>query len=229
MQVLIIEDEFNLADAIANRLRKEKYVVDICVDGEEGYCQALTNVYDLIILDIMLPTMNGFEILSKIKANNINSKVIILSARSSLEDKMEGFDTGVNDYVSKPFHMDELVARVNVWLRNNVDKNKLLFGDLELNLLKSEIRSVKNNETVELVCKEYQLLEYFMSNPNQILSKEQIYDRIWGLDSERESNNLEVYLSFIRRKLKAIDSDVLIKSVRGLGYKMEVSNERVKK
>lgn len=225
MRILIVEDEESLADVIATRLRKDKYVVDVCGDGEEGCYMAVSNIYDLIILDVMLPNMNGFEILNRIRADLVQSKVIMLTARSSISDKLEGLENGANDYITKPFHIDELVARVNIQLKNTMDikkKDIISFSDIELNVAQSKLVCVKTMETVELVCKEFQLLEYFMNNPNQILSKEQIYDKVWGMEGESESNNLEAYLSFIRRKLKAIGSSVNIKAVRGLGYRLEV-------
>ncbi len=226
MRILIVEDEYNLADAISSKLKKEKYVVDILTDGEEGLYHALTNIYDLIILDVMLPNKNGFSILKAIRENSIKSKVIMLTARSSLEDKLDGFEKGANDYVTKPFHLDELIARVNAQLKNKdyLEKKEVLeFDDLELDLTTSVLNCKTTRNHIELVCKEFQLLEYFMNNPNQILSKEQIYDKVWGIDNEIVSNNLEAYLSFLRKKLKAIGSNVNIKSSRGLGYKLESS------
>lgn len=228
MRILIIEDEFNLADVIASRLEKEKYIVDISTDGEEGFYNATSNIYDLIILDVMLPNMNGFDILKGIRKKEIQSKVIMLTAKNMIEDKLNGLENGANDYLTKPFHIDELIARVNIQLKNPIKPSKRNFvewGDLELNTTKSKLTCKSTNETVELVCKEFQLLEYFMNNPEQILTKEQIYDKIWGMENDIESNNLEAYLSFVRRKLKAIGSNVNIKSVRGMGYKMVIENE----
>ncbi len=226
MRILIIEDENSLADLISDRLKKEKYLVDLSSDGEDGYYKASTGAYDLIILDVMLPNMNGFEILKNLRKNNIDSKIIMLTAKSTIEDKLEGLGNGANDYLTKPFHIEELVARVNVQLKmQGKNKNILEYKDLKLDILKSKIYSTNTNEIVELVCKEMQILEYFINNKEQILSKEQIYDKVWGIDKVSESNNLEVYLSFIRRKLKAIGSNVSIKSVRGLGYKMELEDD----
>ena len=230
MRILIIEDEYTLADIISSRLKKEKYIVDISTDGEEGLYNALSNIYDLIILDVMLPKVNGFEILKEIRSNNISSKVIMLTAKSELDDKLYGFDNGSDDYLTKPFHMEELIARINVQLRktNISNKNILEYGDLELDLKNSKLICKTNKESIELVCKEFQLVEYFISNSNQVISKDQIYDKIWGIDNVLESNNLEVYLSFIRKKLKSIGSNVNIKSLRGLGYKMVIDNEEIK-
>ena len=219
MRILIIEDEKSLAELVANRLKKEKYIVDISTDGEEGLYNALMDIYDLILLDIMLPSVNGIEILKEIKKNDIKAKVIMLTAKSELEDKLLGFNEGANDYIAKPFHIDEVVARVNVWLRSDkVKKQTIEFGDLILDLRSSEIINKTNNEKINIINKEFQLLEYFMNNPNQILSKDMIYDKVWGVENESISNNLEAYLSFIRKKIKIINSNVQIKSIRNLGY-----------
>ena len=228
MKVLIVEDKYNLADVIKERLEKEKLTVDIVEDGEEGYYYASTNTYDLIILDVMLPNMSGFQVLNKLRTENINSKIIMLTARSTIEDKLNRLENGADDYLTKPFHMDELVARVNIQLKRNGNKNNLSFGDLVLNTTTLKVTCAKTNEVVELIKKEFQLLEYFINNPNQVLSKEQIYDRVWGIENEIESNNLEAYLSFIRRKLRVIESKVVIKSVRGIGYKIEYGNKEIK-
>lgn len=228
MRILIVEDEFNLADIIASRLKKEKFAVDIAVNGQDGLYNALSDVYNLIILDVMLPEVDGFEILKQIRKNKINVKVIMLTAKSEIEDKLSGFQCGADDYITKPFHMEELVARVNVQLRKDKEKNIIDYlevGDLRLNLKTSNILCTKTNESIDIGCKEFLLLEYLIQNKNIIISKEQIYDKVWGLDNRSESNNLEVYLSFIRKKLKVIDSNVSIKAVRGLGYKLEVCNE----
>ncbi len=232
MRVLIIEDEYNLADVISESLKKNKYQVDIRTDGEEGYYDALTGIYDLIILDVMLPHMNGFDILKKLREEEIESKIIMLTAKGELNDKINGFSLGANDYLPKPFHIEELLARVNAQLKSpiNIKKQNILeYGDISLDIDKSMVTCTSNNESIELVCKEFQLLEYFIKNPEQILSREQIYDKVWGMENEIESNNLEAYLSFIRKKLKSIESNVNIKSCRGLGYKMEFNNEKIEK
>ena len=224
MRILVIEDEYSLADIIATKLRNEKYNVDISLDGGDGLDNALSGVYDLIILDIMLPKVNGIEILKEIRDNNIDSKVIMLTAKSSLDDKLIGFEYGANDYITKPFHIKELIARVNVWLRNsdnNISKDILKFGDIEVNVRTSVVVCTKNNESINISYKELMILEYLINNCNQVISKEQIYDKIWGIDADFESNNLEAYLSFVRKKLKIIDSDVTIKAVRNMGYKLE--------
>ena len=225
MRILIIEDEFNLADVIAARLKQENYEAEICQDGDEGLYLALAGIYDLILLDVMLPGKDGFEILRDLRQQGVRSKIIMLTARSMLEDKLAGLEHGANDYITKPFHMDELMARVRIQLSSPEacqDQNLLTYGDLSLDTASLKLSCKNSGQTVELVRKEYLMLEYFLQNPQQVLSKEQIFERVWGLDSEVESNNLEVYVSFVRRKIKAIESKVVIKAVRGVGYRMEV-------
>lgn len=227
MRILIVEDEFKIADVIASRLKKENYIVDVFDNGEAGLDNALTNIYDLIILDVMLPKVDGFKILEEIRREKINAKVIMLTAKSMIEDKLMGFNSGANDYLTKPFHIDELVARVNAQLRMDnvqVQKDYVEAGDLRLNIKNTTLTCTTTNESIEVVCKEFMLLEYLMKNKNQVLQKEQLYEKIWGLDNESESNNLEAYLSFIRKKIKIIGSNVQIKAIRGLGYKLETEN-----
>ena len=232
LRILLVEDEKSLVDVISARLKREKYDVDICLNGEDGLYNALTDIYDLLVLDIMLPKVNGFEILKKVKENDIKAKVIILTAKSQIDDKLEGLLGGADDYITKPFHIEELVARVNIQLRkksNSLVNNDIVFGNTKLNIKESTLFCVDTIESINVVCKEFMLLDYFMNNPNQIISKEQIYDKVWGMETDNISNNLEAYLSFIRKKLKLIGSNINIKSVRGLGYKMEViNNEKIK-
>ncbi len=230
MKILIIEDEYSLVDIIATSLKKENYKVDIETDGEEGFYTALNGTYDLIILDVMLPHMNGFEILKEIRENDLDIKIIMLTAKAELEDKLNGFSKGADDYLTKPFHIEELLARVNIQLRKSNKNNNdyIELGNLRLNLKNSTITNIETMESLEIGKKEYELLEYFMNNKNQIISKDQIYTKIWGIDNEIESNNLEAYLSFIRKKLKLINSNITIKASRGLGYKLEVNHEEIK-
>jgi DNA-binding response OmpR family regulator len=230
MKILIIEDEYNLADAISAMLKAQNYMVDIRTDGEEGLYEALTGIYDLIILDIMLPSKNGFEILKEIKQEKISSKVIMLTAKSTIEDKMTGFTSGADDYLTKPFHMDELLARVNLKLRKEgtLEDNILKYHDLELDIKKLILKNITTENEVSVIGKEFQLLELLIRNKNIVLSKEQIFNKIWGFESECEINTLEAYISFIRKKLKLIKSKVQIKAIRGIGYRLEVQNEKIK-
>mgnify|MGYP004649705917 FL=1 len=227
MRILIVEDEFNLADVIASRLRKEKYTVDVSTDGDDGSYKAMTNIYDLIILDVMLPYKDGFTILKELKENNIKAQVIMLTAMDGIEDKLNGFKGGADDYLTKPFHLEELVARVNIKLKKDINSNNdyLEYGDIRLDLNKKKIVNINNDEEIDVLCKEFLLLECLLRNKDQVVSKEFIYDYVWGMDNESVSNNLEAYVSFIRRKLKAIDSTVNIKALRGLGYKLEANHE----
>ena len=227
MRILIVEDEFNLADVIASRLKKEKYTVDISTDGDDGSYKAMTNIYDLIILDVMLPYKDGFTILKELKENNIKAQVIMLTAMDGIEDKLNGFKGGADDYLTKPFHLEELVARVNIKLKKGINSNNdyLEYGDIRLDLNKKKIINITTKEEIDVLCKEFLLLECLLRNKDQVISKEFIYDYVWGMDNESLSNNLEAYISCIRRKLKAIDSVVNIKALRGLGYKLEANYE----
>ena len=187
----------------------------------------MTNIYDLIILDVMLPYKDGFTILKELKENNIKAQVIMLTAMDGIEDKLNGFKGGADDYLTKPFHLEELVARVNIKLKKDINSNNdyLEYGDIRLDLNKKKIVNINNNEEIDVLCKEFLLLECLLRNKDQVVSREFIYDYVWGMDNESVSNNLEAYISFIRRKFKAIDSTVNIKALRGLGYKLEVNHE----
>ena len=226
MRILIIEDEYSLADAIAETLKKENFIVDTITDGEEGEYEALTNIYDLILLDIMLPNRNGFEILRNLKEKKINTPIIILTAKSEIYDKLNGLENGADDYITKPFHMRELVARVKVVLKrktNIEDTNILEFGDLKLELDTGKL-SCNNNE-ISINGKELDLLEILLLNKTQIMNREILANKIWGYNSETEYNNVEVYISFLRKKIKLLKSNVKIKAIRGIGYKLEVEDD----
>jgi len=223
MRILVVEDEKALAKLVADRLKRDHYTVDISNDGEDGLNNALSGMYDLIILDIMLPKMDGIKILQELRKEDKEVKVIMLTSKAELEDKLLGFQSGANDYVPKPFHIDELAARVNAQL--NIGKaveNILEFGDIILDYRSSKIKCTSSGEDVGVNNKEFQLIEYLMQNSDRILSKEMIYDRVWGMDSDAISNNLEAYMSFVRKKLRVIESKVTIKSIRNLGYKLEI-------
>ena len=230
MKILIIEDEYNLADAISSMLKSKKYSVNIITDGIEGLEEALTGVYDLIILDVMLPHMNGFDILKELRKEKIDAKILMLTAKNTIDDKMVGFNNGADDYLTKPFHMEELIARVNVQLRKN---NNNLFeiievGDIVLNIKSMELSNRNKNHKVKIIGKEFQLLELFMNNPNRVMEKEQLFVKIWGYDSECDINTLEAYISFIRKKLKMIESVINLKTLRNMGYVLEVNSEETK-
>ena len=230
MKILIIEDEYNLADAISSMLKSKKYSVTIKTDGEEGLDEALTDIYDLIILDVMLPHKNGFEILKELREENINSKILMLTAKNTIDDKMLGFNSGADDYLTKPFHMEELMARVNVQLRktNNIASDIIEIGDIVLNINSMELCNKTLDHKVKIIGKEFQLLELLMNNPNRVLEKEQLFVKIWGYDTECDINTLEAYISFIRKKLKLVKSKINLKAIRNMGYVLEVNDEKIK-
>ena len=230
MKILIIEDEYNLADAISSMLKSKKYSVVIKTDGLDGLEEALTNVYDLIILDVMLPHKNGIEILKEVKNENINSKVLMLTARNTIDDKISGFNNGADDYLTKPFHMEELMARVNVQLRkkNSINNSIIELGDIKLNVESMELSNKNNEHKVKIIGKEFHLLELLMNNSNRIMEKEQLFIKIWGYDTECDINTLEAYISFIRKKLKLVKSTINLKAIRNMGYVLEVNDEETK-
>lgn len=227
MNILVIEDEYSLADAVAETLKKEKFNVVIKTNGEEGEDEALTENYDLILLDVMLPEKNGFDILKYMRQLKINTPVIMLTAKSEIEDKLNGLEHGADDYITKPFAMRELMARVKAVLKrsNNIeDTEKLEYGDFVLDLRNAKL--ISDDNEIQISRKELEILEQLLLNKNQVLSRENLLERIWGYDSEAEYNNVEVYITFIRRKLKLINSKVNIKAVRGIGYKLEVKDDK---
>lgn len=226
MKILIIEDEYSLADAIAETLKKENFMPSIITNGEEGENEALTNVYDLILLDVMLPQKDGFEILKNLRKEKIEIPIIMLTAKSEIADKLNGLENGADDYITKPFHMQELIARIKVILKRKInieDTNVLEYSDLKLDLGTGKM-SVNNTE-ISINGKELDLLEILLLNKKQIVNREMLANKIWGYNSEAEYNNVEVYVSFLRKKLKLLKSKVKIKAVRGIGYKMEEEND----
>ncbi len=226
MKILIIEDEYSLADAIKESLEKEHLDVTIVTNGQDGEDEALTGLYDLILLDIMLPKKNGFEILGTIKQERIKTPVIILTAKGELEDKLNGLENGADDYITKPFHMKELIARVKIILKRKAnidDTNTLSYGDLTLDLGEGKIKC--NDKEVSINGKELNLIELLLINKEQIIEKETLTDKIWGYDSDAEYNTVEVYISFLRKKINLLGSKVKISTVRGIGYKLEVKND----
>ena len=222
MNILIIEDEYSLADAVAEKLKGENFNVCIKTNGEDGEDEALTENYDIILLDVMLPRKNGFEILKYLRKEKIKTPVIMLTAKSEIGDKLNGLEHGADDYITKPFSMRELMARIKAVLKrsNNIENTDFLeYGGLTLDLKNAKLKC--NNNEIQVSGKEFELLELLLLNKNQISSRESLLDRIWGYDSEAEYNNVEVYITFIRRKLKLLNSKVNIKAVRGIGYKLE--------
>ncbi|MCE0645439.1 response regulator transcription factor, partial [Clostridioides difficile] len=207
MKVLIVEDNKILLESVVEELSKH-FETEKCEDGEEALYLVNQNIYDLVILDLMLPNINGFDILKKMRVNNIDTPVLILTAKETLDDKVEAFTIGANDYLTKPFYMEELVARVYAILRTNgkiKERNGLEFKSLYLDTLEKRVYIEK--EEIKLQNKQFNLLEYFVLNKGSILLKEQIYDRIWGIDSDATIEIVEVYVSNLRKKLSKYGYD----------------------
>lgn len=222
MRLLIVEDEIALAEALVQIFSKNKYIADACYDGVSGLDNALTDIYDVIILDIMLPKMSGLDVLKNLRLNKITTPVILLTAKDEISDKVKGLDYGADDYLTKPFSTEELLARIrSVYRRkeNVICENILSYDDINLNLSTYEL--VCGQSTVKLGLKEYSIMELFLKNRGRVISKENLIEKIWGYESDAEYNNVEVYISFLRKKLVHIGSGVSIKTVRGVGYRLE--------
>lgn len=222
MRILIVEDEVHLAEALTQILRKHNYTVDTVNDGEAGLDNALSNIYDLILLDIMLPKIDGITILKEIRKEGIGTPVILLTAKGEVSDKVIGLDSGADDYLPKPFATEELLARIRAMARRKgevLQDNTLKFGDIELNPATLKL-SCKNKE-VKLILKESELLEFLICRNKAVTSKELIIEKLWGFDSDVEHNHVEVYISFLRKKLLFLTSKVSIITVRGVGYTLE--------
>ncbi len=223
MRLLLVEDEHGLADSLSLVLKKENYIVDNSYDGENGLHAALSEIYDVIILDVMLPKMNGFDVLKTLREENVATPILLLTAKYAISDKVKGLDIGADDYLTKPFVMEELLARIRALGRRQGELHNdiLSFGDMELYPGKSKIYCRVTGKSVQLAQKELQILEYLMLNKNQIVTKEQIFIKVWGYESSAEYGNVEVYISFTRKKIAFIGSRVKIKAVRLIGYELE--------
>lgn len=222
MRLLLVEDEKRMAQALCEILRQEKYQVDHVADGLEGLAAIESEIYDIIILDVMLPGMNGFEIAKKVRQRGNRTPILMLTAKAELDDKVEGLDSGADDYLTKPFMTRELLARLRALTRRslNTTDSILRYADLSLDISTLTLTCDTSGQSVRLSEKEYRLLEYLMVNNGQILTREQLAVKIWGYDSEAEYNNVEVYLSFTRKKLTFVGSGTEIKAVRGVGYEL---------
>lgn len=222
MKILIIEDEKPLSDILKELLEKQKYMVDAVYNGIDGMDYGLSGIYDLILLDIMLPGMNGVEVLKQLRKEKIKTPIIMLTAKSEVDDKVTGLDYGADDYVTKPFETRELMARIRSATRRKgeIIGDQLVYSDLTID--KGTMKAMTDLEEVKLSLKEFQILEILMANQGQIITKEQFAEKIWGYEFDGEYNSVEVYISFVRKKLKFIKSKVQIKATRGVGYSMEV-------
>lgn len=221
MIILIVEDEKALADALAEILKQNHYSVDVVYRGPEGLDYARSGIYDIILLDIMLPGLDGLSILKSLRKDNISTPVIMLTAKSEVQDIIAGLDAGSDDYLAKPFSTGELLARIRALSRrgSNYNGEILTFKDLYFNKGTMELSCGKNS--IRLGLKEAQLMELLLINPRQVIPKSLMIEKIWGIDSDAEYNNIEVYISFLRQKLSSLDTNVQIKTIRGVGYQLE--------
>lgn len=218
MRILLVEDEHKVAEFIREGLQEEYYAVDTATDGENGAFLALTEQYDLIILDIMLPKQDGIQVLREIRHAQINTPVLVLTARSTVADKVEGLDSGADDYLTKPFAFAELIARVRALLRRGREEmsTKLRVADLVLDTIAH--KATRGGQPIELTAKEYALLEYFMRNPNQVLTRTMISEHVWDYHFSTGTNLIDVYVNHLRRKIDDNADEKLIQTIRGVGY-----------
>ena len=223
MRILVVEDERKIARVIAEAVRREKHAVDMVHDGEEGFLMANSEPYDLVILDRMLPGMSGTEIVKKLRDNERTMPILLLTALGTVEDKTAGLDSGADDYLVKPFAVDELLARVRALLRRPpiVQQDALEIGDLVLNRQQKTV--TRGGKAIDLTGKEFALLEYLMRHPNQTLSKETLIAHVWDFDADILPNNVEAYIKHLRQKIDKPFKKPLIHTVRGFGYKVELS------
>lgn len=225
MKILIVEDDESLALAIAQILNEQKYQTEIAYNGKDGLDYALHDNYDLILLDIMLPKLDGFSLVRKLRQNKNNSPIIMLTAKDDIHSKITGLDSGADDYITKPFVKEELLARIRANARRQGDViiNTLSFCDLNLDL-DTAILSC-NTKSIQLSFKEFSILKILLVHPNLVISKEVLIDKVWGNESEAEANNVEAYISFLRKKFQFIGTKVSINTLRRLGYRLEVKND----
>ncbi len=222
MRILLVEDEKRMAQALCEILRLEKYEVDHYANGLDGLAAILSNIYDIVILDVMLPDMNGYDIAKNARSKGITTPILMLTAKSELDDKVTGLDSGADDYLTKPFMTKELLARLRALGRRSLSTTDgaLSFADISLDTSTLTLSCTTSGQSVRLSEKEYRILEYLIANSGQILTREQLAVKIWGFESDAEYNNVEVYMSFTRKKLSFVESKTEIKAVRGIGYEL---------
>ena len=226
MKILVVEDEKGLREALIRTLSGEGYLADGAADGDEGYSMICSGLYDLVLLDIMLPVYDGLEVLRRIRKQKMDVPVIMLTARSTIEDKVGGMDMGADDYLTKPFAMPELLARIRMVSRrkagNSID-NRLKAGDLILDTQTYTLSCTNNNRSVRLGAKEYQLMELFVTHPGYVFSTEHLMERVWGYDTNSEIDVVWTHIGYIRKKLRSLNVNVEIRTIRGAGYALEVT------
>lgn len=222
MRILLIEDEKRMAQALCEILRDEKYDTDHYDNGIDGLMAGESDIYDVIILDVMLPGINGYEIAKKLRSKGISTPILMLTAKADVDDKVMGLDSGADDYLTKPFVIKELLARLRALTRRNLNNfdSSISFGDILVDSNNLTLLCTTNGQNVRLSEKEYRILEYFISNSGQILTREQLALKLWGYENDAEYNNVEVYMSFTRKKLAFVEAKTTIKAVRGVGYEL---------
>lgn len=221
MRILIIEDEVEISEGICTILVNAGYQTGCVANGMTGLDEILSGIYDLVLLDVMLPEMNGFDVLKKARSSGIKIPVIMLTALSQTDDKITGLDCGADDYLTKPFDAGELLARIRARLRRPEDAVSDCIAFADIRLEQSTFKLYGKNKSVKLPRKEYQLLEFFILNHGQILTRETIITKIWGYNEDSEYNKLDVYVSFVRKKLKFVESRTVIVTTKGIGYSLE--------
>ncbi|MBQ9832322.1 MAG: response regulator transcription factor [Clostridia bacterium] len=224
MRILIVEDELRLAEALAHLIEEQKYMVDTVYDGEDGLLYGLSGQYDVIVLDVMLPKRNGYEVVKALRSAKIQTPILMLTAKDDLQSKITGLDCGADDYMIKPFSPEELTARIRALSRRqgNVILDELSFGDLVLNLSTYDLSC--NNKSVRLGYKEYKVLKILISNSRAVTSKEDLISKVWGVDSNADDNNVEAYISLLRKKIYFLNSAVTIGTIRKVGYRLEINS-----
>jgi len=225
MRILVIEDEKEIADGIKRILEKVGYQVDCVYDGLNGLDYIFSQIYDLVLLDIMLPKITGTDIVKKVRMEGINVPIILLTAKSQIEDKIEGLTIGADDYITKPFDAGELLARIGARLRKSISQNDGIIRAFDISLNPSTYKLERESKSVKLSKTEYQLLEYLMLNKNQIISKDMIINKVWGNEDDTEYNNIEVYISFVRKKLKFVNAVACVSTKKGIGYSLTSGEE----
>ncbi|SNS93258.1 DNA-binding response regulator, OmpR family, contains REC and winged-helix (wHTH) domain [Anaerovirgula multivorans] len=226
MRILMVEDEKYMAEAIVQVLKKNNYSVDLVYNGEDGLDCGLSDIYDIIILDIMLPKLNGINVLKELRKNGIETPVILLTARGETEDKVQGLDSGADDYLAKPFHTDELLARLRALGRRKtelINDGILKYGDIQLNPLTLMLGC--GSKEIKLTLKESQILEILIKRNNMVISKEMIIEKLWGFDTDADDNHVEIHVSLLRKKLNRLESEVLIHTIRGAGYVLKTAKD----
>lgn len=219
MNILFVEDEIKIASFVQSGLKEQGFVVDYCDNGNDGYERAIANEYDAIILDIMVPGKDGLSILKGLRRSQKNTPVILLTARNELDDRLEGLNLGADDYIAKPFFVEELVARLHAVVRRSVGdrQNLLSVGPVKLDRITREVTC--NQQAVELTSREFNLLEYLMRSPGRVLTRTQILEHVWGYDFNPNTNVVDVCVQRLRKKIDRLDEHSWIESVRGVGYR----------